>query len=133
MSATKQTLFLPPTFRFLMELTTWVYFIILAFQSEVLYIFGFLASAFCLAVFNFPGDKKQDGPVNIPGYARILNEWISGCLLGMVGAYLLFQEIGLALQIILILLVIIFDRERYFWMLGMRESAPDYVKIIHEY
>ena len=132
MSTAKQAIFLPPVFRFLMELTAWGYFLILAFTVDILYIFVFLLSILLLGLFNFPGDKKKEGPINIPCWTRILNEWFSGGLLGIIGAYLLFQEVGAILQFILILIVIILDRKRYAWFLGFSDAAPDYVTLLRE-
>ena len=132
MSTQKQIIFLPPLFRFLMELTAWGYFIILTFTVDFLYIIVTLISIFLLASFNFSGDKKNDGPINIPGWTRILNEWFSGGLLSIFGAYLLWQEVGAILQIILILFVIILDRKRYYWMLGYSNTAPEYVTVLRE-
>ena len=132
MSTKNQTLFLPPLFRFLMELTAWGYFIILAFTVDILYILVTILSVFLLAVFNFPGDKKENGPVNIPGWTRILNEWFSGGFISIIGAYILWQEVGAVLQFVLILVVIVLDRKRYSWMLGYSD-APDYVTVIQSH
>jgi hypothetical protein len=138
MSINKQTLFLQPLFRFLMELTAWSWFLFLAIialgQSNLvnfaIYFSTLILSIALLATLNFPGDKHKDGPVNIPGWARILNEWFSGGLLSIIGAYLLFQEIGAVLQFILILIVIVLDRKRYAWMLGFSDTAPEYVTML---
>ena len=139
MSARKQAIFLPPVFRFLMELGAWGYFIILGISnlgqdivSSLVYFSVFLLSLLFLAIFNFPGDKRQNGPVNIPGWLRILNEWFSGGLISIIGAYLLFQETGAFLQFVLILIVIVLDRKRYTWMLGFTDTAPEYVTILRE-
>ena len=58
--------YIPPVFRFLTELTTWSWFIIAAFTMNLIYIVGFILSVGLLAVFNTPGDKAKDGPVNVP-------------------------------------------------------------------
>ncbi|MHA1990982.1 MAG: hypothetical protein ACW98A_08460 [Candidatus Hodarchaeales archaeon] len=140
MSTKSQTIFLPPLFRFLMEATAWTYFLFLAINSFgqsdlvnfVIFISILILSIALLATFNFPGDKKKEGLVNIPGWARILNEWFSGGLLSIIGAYLLFQEVGAVLQFVLILVVIVLDRKRYSWMLGFTDTAPDYVTVLRE-
>ncbi|MFW9930297.1 MAG: hypothetical protein ACFFD1_12955 [Candidatus Thorarchaeota archaeon] len=132
MSFTRRIVFLPPIFRFLMELTAWTYFLILAFTVDIIFILGFILSVILLGLFNFPGDKKQNGPINVPGWMRILNEWFSGGLLSIIGAFLLFQEVGAVMQFVLLLIVIIFDKDRYAWMLGLRETAPEYVTILRQ-
>jgi hypothetical protein len=124
--------YLPPLFRFIMELTAWIYFIVLAIYNDVLYIVVFFMSVSCLAIFNFPGDKKIDGPVDVPGWLRIGNEWFSGGLVSIVGAFLLFQLLGVVVQSILILIVIILDRKRYFWMLGLESNPPVYVSMLRK-
>ena len=123
-------LYLPPLFRFFMELTAWLYFIVLAIQDNVLYFVVFIVSAMCLAMLNFPGDKKVDGPVNLPGWARISNELICGGLFGIIGSILLFGDIGMYFQLLLVIITMIFDHQRYLWMLGMRKVAPEYVTMI---
>ena len=132
MNNTQQLIFLPPVFRFLMELTAWFWFLILAFTVNILYIGAFFLSVGLLATFNFPGDKRKDGPINIPGWLRILNEWFSGGILSIIGAWLLFGELGVLIQLILILCVIYFDRKRYYWMLGYKDSAPIYVTALRD-
>ena len=115
-----------------MELTAWFWFLILAFTVNILYIGAFFLSVGLLATFNFPGDKRKDGPINIPGWLRILNEWFSGGILSIIGAWLLFGELGVLIQLILILCVIYFDRKRYYWMLGYKDSAPIYVTALRD-
>jgi len=123
---------LAPLFRLLMELTAWLWFIVLSITVDPLYIVGFLLSAILLGVFNFPGDKTIDGPVNVAGWVRIINEWFSGGLLSIIGAWILFSEIGLIIQIVIFVCVIALDRERYYWMLGFKDSPPNYVSILRK-
>ena len=110
-----------------MELTAWTYFLLLAIVKNPLFFIILIISVLFLALFNYPGDKKIDGPINVHGWLRIANEWVSGGLLGIIGAFLLFQELGALIQSLLVILVIIFDRERYAWMLGFVDQPPIYV------
>ena len=122
--------FLPPLFRLLLELTTWAWFLVLTFQVDLIYILGLLVSLLLLAVFNFPGDKKLKGPVNVPGIVRIGIE-IFSALLGIYAAFILFADVGAILQIVLTLIAFVLDYQRWEWMLGMRSGPPESVTKIH--
>ena len=110
-----------------MELTAWTYFLVLAIVKNPLFFVILMFSVLFLAFFNYPGDKKIDGPINIPGWLRIANELVSGGLLGIIGAFLLFHELGALIQTLLVILVMIFDHQRYAWMLGLVDQPPVYV------
>lgn len=124
--------YLPPIFRFLLELTTWAWFLLLAIQIDPLYILGLIISLLLLAVFNFPGDKNQKGPVEVPGIVRIGIE-IFSAFLGIAGAFILFAEVGAGLQIILTLIAFVLDFQRWAWMLGIRSDPPISVTNIRKY
>ena len=117
---------LPSIFRFLVELTTWGYFIWLAFTVNILYIIGFIFSLALLATFNFPGDKVKEGPVNVSGPARILVEITSG-MLGVYGAFMIFGQLGMFFQAGLTIFAYILDTSRWSWMLGKRSDPPESV------
>ncbi|MFW9905092.1 MAG: hypothetical protein ACFFFH_12210 [Candidatus Thorarchaeota archaeon] len=117
---------IPPIFRFLTEFTTWSWFILAAFTKNLIYITGLILSIGLLAFFNTPGDKAKDGPVNVPGYLRIVIEIFSG-FLGIFGAWILFGVFGLLLQGGLTILTFILDAERWAWFLGIREHPPESV------
>ncbi|MFW9929711.1 MAG: hypothetical protein ACFFD1_09990 [Candidatus Thorarchaeota archaeon] len=120
-------IYLAPTLRFLVELTTWSWFLLAALMKDTVYILFFFLSVFLLAVFNFPGDKMKDGPINVQGWVRISIEAFSA-LLGVFGAWVLFGDIGLLLQLTLTIFVFIVDFERLRWMLGLRKNPPIWVK-----
>jgi hypothetical protein len=120
--SSRSAIFLPPLFRFIVELTTWVWLFLAGFWYLT------IASALALGIFNFPGDKKIEA-IAVPGWFRIAVEIISGSV-GVFAAWLLFGNLAI-LQLILVISAFLLDRERWQWMLGRREIAPDYVKIIH--
>lgn len=125
------SLFISPSLRFIMELTAWLWLLVIGIIIDPLYLILFIVSLSVMATMNYPGDKKHDGPISIPGWLRIFNELVFAGLLSIFGAYLLFGVNGLIVQSIIVLLVIIFDFPRYLWMLGYKENPPDYVTIIH--
>ncbi|MHA2032080.1 MAG: hypothetical protein ACW99Q_22135 [Candidatus Kariarchaeaceae archaeon] len=139
-------LYLAPFFRFLVELTTWVWFLILGlrtFDINILssdvesrisiapwtYLILLLISLIALSQLNFPGDKRNHG-ILVPGWTRIGVEIGSG-LLGIFGAWALFGLFVGVLQTFLTLIAFFFDRERWKWFLGHRQEPPEYVKAIH--
>ncbi|MFW9855511.1 MAG: hypothetical protein ACFFFG_10645 [Candidatus Thorarchaeota archaeon] len=121
---------IPPLFRFLLELTTWLWFIIAAIYVHWIFISGFILSAALLGAFNAPGDKSREGPIPVAGYHRVTIEIFSG-FLGVIGAGVLFKELGLILQLALTVVVFILDYERWAWLLGLRTKPPESVTKIH--
>lgn len=121
------SLFISPTLRFIMELTCWIWLLIAGLTINIIYLGLFLLSVSLMATLNFPGDKKHDGPVSIPGWLRIFNELMFAGLLGIFGSFLLFEINGIIIQSVIVILVIIFDFSRYLWMLGFKNNPPKYV------
>lgn len=114
-------LWLPPTVRFIVEATTWIYLLIYNWYILPL-------SLISLAIFNFPGDKSPEGQsigFNVPGIVRILVEFGSAAL-GIFAAYQISPQLAFYIQLILTILMIILDWHRYMWMLGKAE-VPRYV------
>jgi hypothetical protein len=122
---------IPPLFRLLLELTTWLWFIIAAITVHWIFIGGFILSAALLGAFNFPGDKTREGPISVAGYHRVTIEIFSG-FLGVIGAWVLFKELGLIFQLGLTVLAFILDLERWAWLLGIRPTPPESVTRIHK-
>ncbi len=114
---------LPSFFRFLTELTTWVWLFLAGFWYLT------ILSLVALAAFNFPGDKKVQGII-VPGWIRISIEIFSG-LLGIFGAWVLIGDLGTLFQSILVVVTFFLDRERWKWMLGWHSEAPSYVQAVH--
>ncbi|MFW9779346.1 MAG: hypothetical protein ACFFE8_10880 [Candidatus Heimdallarchaeota archaeon] len=121
---------IPPLFRFLIELTTWLWFIIAAITVHVIFFVGFILSAVLLGAFNAPGDKTREGPINVTGYHRVTIEIFSG-FLGVIGAWVLFKEPGLILQSVVTLVAFTLDFERWAWLLGLRTTPPESITRIH--
>lgn len=114
-------LWLPPSVRFIVEATTWIFLLIYNWYILPL-------SLISLAIFNFPADKKPQGQgigFDVPGIVRILVEFGSAAL-GIFAAYKVSPDLGFYIQCILTILMIILDWHRYLWMLGKAE-VPDYV------
>jgi len=143
---TRGSLYIAPFFRFLVELTTWAWLLILGLRtfdiniidSDVetrisvaswIYLILFLLSLITLSQLNFPGDKRNQG-ILVPGWTRIGVEIGSG-LLGIFAAWALFGTFVGVLQTFLTLIAFFFDRERWKWFLGYRQEPPEYVKAIH--
>ena len=124
---------LPPLFRFIMEITAWLWLFIAVFSIDLFYIIFLCISICSLAFMNFPGDKAKDGPIPVPGFVRIFNELVFAGLFGIISAWILFGQIGLVLQSSLIVIVVIFDYKRYLWMLGYYEIPPIYVTYFKSY
>jgi hypothetical protein len=95
------------------------------------YFLVFLLSAGLLGTFNYPGDKKKSGPVNVGGMTRIGIE-IFSAFLGILGAWILFSSIGFFVQVGLTLVTFTLDRARWSWFLGYRKTPPESVLRIQE-
>lgn len=123
---TKISLILPAIFKFSMEIFSWLWLLIASITVNILFILAFILSIIGMGVFTFPGDKAHDGPVSVPGWIRIYIEIVFVALFGITASYYLFGEIGLILQSILVLLSVAFEFQRYLWMLGFKDSPPEY-------
>jgi len=117
-----------PFFRFIMELTTWIWLI---FTNLYLLAFSILSLAFL----NFPGDKKpaKEGVIGlaIPGKLRVILEILTA-LLGFPAAYFFLGTIGFLLQVLIVLLYIKLDLPRLKWMWGIEKTPPEYVTQLHK-
>ncbi|MCH8907108.1 MAG: hypothetical protein IH840_08465 [Candidatus Heimdallarchaeota archaeon] len=126
--ALKKTVFGPPIFRLLTEVTTWVWLFL------TIWPLAFLAMA-SVALLNFPGDKKpaEMGVIGkaVPGWVRIFVEISSG-MLGIFVAWLLFDAFGFNIQVGLTSFSFYLDRHRWRWMLGRLETPPNYVTATHK-
>jgi len=142
MLATKKSLFLllPPTMRFITELSTWLWLLLAAIY--VCYGFGILLpiSLFSLGFLNFPGDKRSIESKNlgfsVPGWTRISVEILSATM-GLFGAYYFGGYIYVSLavflpQLAVTLITFSLDFKRWMWMLGKRKQAPEYVTVVHK-
>ena len=118
-------LLLPPAFRFIVEITTWVWLLFAGFW------YLSLLSFFVLGIFNVKDDKNFEG-ILVPGYLRVFFEYFSA-FLGILSAYLYFHLLLLAvLQSILVLITFILDKERLKWFLGVNKYPPLYVRPYYE-
>ena len=124
------SLFISPSLLFIMELTAWLWLLVIGITVDPVYVILFIVSLSVMATMNYTGDKKHDGPISVPGWLRIFNELFFAGLLSVFGAYLLFGVNGLIVQLIIVILVIIFDFPRYLWMLGFKKNPPAYVTMI---
>ncbi len=137
-----------PVFRFVVELTTWTWLLVLGivtfninpfnidFNSRMgveswIFLLLLVISLSLLSQFNFPGDKKEHG-ILVPGWIRISIEIFSG-FIGIFAAWFLFTIIGLFSQSILVLLSFFLDRERWKWLLGLRSDPPSFVLALGHY
>ena len=142
MSASKKSLvlFIPPTMRFLTELSTWIWLLLSAIF--VCYGFGILLaiSLTSLGFLNFPGDKRSADSKNIglsvPGWTRVGVEILSAAM-GLVGAYY-FGEYMYSWMVVFLpqlgitLISFYLDFKRWLWMLGRRDQTPEYVTVVHK-
>ena len=120
---------LPPLFRFLAELTTWIVLLITG------YWYFTILSMLIFALVNFNGDKKPEDSemagIYVRGWIRIAVE----LGFGLIGCGLSIYNFNPIISIILcsiILVSFILDRERWMWMLGKRDSPPSYVIYVHK-
>jgi hypothetical protein len=130
-----------PIMRFFVELTTWIWLLMigvgLAIDSErqILPAWVFLLllviSMFLLSQLNFPGDKKPHGKM-VKGEIRIIVEVFSS-LLGILGAWILFDNFGVLLQTVFTLTSFYLDLDRWKWFLGRNELPPSYVIALGHY
>jgi len=124
-----------PIMRFFVELTTWIWLLLIGLglviesESQIIPAWVFLLllvlSVVLLSQLNFPGDKKPHGKM-VKGEVRILIEVFSA-LLGIFGAWILFDILGVFLQTGLTLLSFYLDLDRWKWFLGKNEEPPEYV------
>ena len=134
----KGILLLPPTMRFIVELSTWTWLILAGFKYSLSWyyaIFWVLAvvSIASLASLNYPGDKrdasaKQIG-LTVPGWLRVSIEFISGSL-GVTAAFFYVGLAGGIPQLTVTLVAFFLDRKRWMWMFGILAEPPDYVTIV---
>ena len=120
---------LPPLFRFLAELTTWIVLIITGFWYFT------VLSMLTFALVNFNGDKKakdsEMAGIYVKGWIRILIELGFG-LIGCGFSIYYFDAIVAIILCSIIVLSFFLDRERWLWMLGKRDDPPAYVIYVHK-
>ena len=121
------SILLPAIFKFTTEMTTWIWLLILCFTDSFYFLIPFLLSIACMALFAFPNDKPKDGPILVPGWTRILIEIIFIFIFGLYASFLLFGLMGLSFQSFLAFFTIIFEFQRYLWMLGLKPSQAKYL------
>ncbi len=146
MAEIREALHIAPIMRFVLELTTWVWSLLLGLptfgvgiiDSQVqmdfepwIYLGLLIISIFLLSQFNFPGDKKPHGKM-VTGWQRILVEIFSAGL-GIFAAWILFGILGLLFQLALTIFAFILDRERWKWFLGFRKEPPSFVLALGHY
>ena len=117
----------PSIFKFSTEITTWIWLLILCFTNTFYFLILFILSIACMSLFAFPNDKPKDGPILVPGWTRILIEIMVIFLFGLYALFLLFGLMGLAFQSFLVFFTVIFEFQRYLWMLGFKSSQPEYL------
>lgn len=125
--SSNSSVWMPAIVKFSMEMTTWLWLLMATFLVNILFIVLLILSIAGMGFTGFPGDKAHDARFLIPGWLRISIELILVALFGIVASYYLFGSIGLLLQSLLVLLTIIFEFQRYLWMLGFRNSPPAYI------
>ena len=129
-----------PFFRFVMELTTWIWLVITIFQSltavaQYTAIGLLLFSVGSLSLLNYPGDKRpvEEGVIGmaIPGKVRVLLEIFTG-LLGLFFSLILLGLLGVVLQFVIFFMYLRFDTERISWLWGWQTYPPEYVTKMHQ-
>ena len=130
-----------PIMRFLVELSTWIWLLMISLGLAIdssrhtlpdwLFFLLLLLSLGMLSQLNFPGDKKPHGK-SVRGEVRIFVEIFSS-LLGIIGAWILFDNLGAFLQLLLTLFSFYLDLDRWKWFLGRNEVPPDYVIALGNY
>jgi hypothetical protein len=130
-----------PIMRFLVELTTWVWLLLISLGLAIdstrhtlpnwFFFLLLLLSLVLLSQLNFPGDKKPHGKM-VRGEIRIFVE-IFSAILGIFGAWILFNSLGVVLQLALTLLSFYLDLDRWKWFLGKNEVPPNYVIALGNY
>ena len=130
-----------PIMRFLVELSTWLWLLLVGLGLAVdtgrqilpswFFLILLVLSLALLSQLNFPGDKKPHGKM-VGGEVRISVE-IFSALLGIFGAWTLFGTSGIFFQLILTLFSFYFDRDRWKWFLGMNTEPPDFVIALGNY
>lgn len=120
---------LPPLFRFLAELTTWIVLLITG------YWYFTIVSMLTFALVNFNGDKKPKDTempgIYVRGWIRIAVELGFG-LVGCGFSIYYFETIISIPLCTIILASFVLDRERWLWMLGKRVNPPAYVIYVHK-
>ncbi|MHA2224711.1 MAG: hypothetical protein ACXAC8_05880 [Candidatus Hodarchaeales archaeon] len=141
MNGFQNSLHLAPVMRFAVELTTWIWLLLIGIQvvdtqerlvfDSWVFLVLFVLSIFLLSQLNFPGDKKPHGKM-VTGWQRITVEVFSSSL-GMFAAWVIFGMIGVFFQIGISFFSFYLDRERWKWFLGFREEPPEYVLALGNY
>lgn len=123
----KDKLWLPPAFRFITELATWILLLIYKWPLIIL-------SVPLLSMLNYPGDKRsvEQGVTGlaVPGWIRISVEFFSA-ILGIFAAFMVFGVIGLGLQTLITSFSFFLDKDRWLWMLG-KKDIPDFVTYVYK-
>jgi hypothetical protein len=130
-----------PIMRFLVELTTWIWLLMISLGLAIdssrhalpnwFFFLLLLLSLGMLSQLNFPSDKKPHGKM-VRGEIRIFVEIFSS-ILGIFGAWILFDNLGGFLQLVLTLISFYLDLDRWKWFLGRNEVPPDYVIALGNY
>ena len=124
-----------PIMRFLVELSTWLWLLLVGLGLAVdtgrqilpswFFLILLVLSLAFLSQLNFPGDKKPHGKM-VGGEVRISVE-IFSALLGIFSAWFLFGVSGVSIQLIFTLFSFYLDLDRWKWFLGRKENPPDHV------
>ena len=125
--SSNSSVWIPAIVKFSMEMTTWLWLFIATFTVNILFIILLFLSIIGLGLTGFPGDKAHDAKFLVPGWLRIIIELIFVALFGIIASNYLFGLIGFILQSLLVFMTIIFEFQRYLWMLGFRDSPPAYI------
>ncbi|MHA1975448.1 MAG: hypothetical protein ACW98F_08105 [Candidatus Hodarchaeales archaeon] len=130
MSEIRNIVHIAPVMRFVVELTTWTWLILLGIQvvddsermifDSWIFLILLLLSLFLLSQMNFPGDKKPHGKM-VTGWQRILVEIFSASL-GIFAAWVIFGPLGVMFQTGISILSFFLDRERWKWFLGIEKN-----------
>ena len=130
-----------PIVRFFLELTTWIWLLLIGLGLAVgsnrqilpawVFLLLLVISLVLLSQFNFPGDKKPHGKM-VRGEVRILVE-VSSSILGIIGVWILFGTFGSFFQLILTIYSFYLDRDRWKWFLGKNKEPPIYVLALGHY
>ncbi len=123
----KDKLWLPPAFRFITELTTWIWLLI--YKWPLIFL-----SIPLLSMLNYPGDKKpaEQGVIGlaVSGWIRISVEVFSA-ILGIIAAFMVFNMIGLIFQTIITIFSFFLDKDRWLWMFG-KKDIPNFVTYVYK-
>ena len=122
--------YFPPVLRFLvLELANWIIYFILAITKDFLWLIPLLLIIISHTVFNVKGDKKFNGPILVPGWIRAIIEiGFLGSML-VIGCFILFEPIASFIAVNLVIAVVVYDRNRYAWLMNYSKEPPLYVKL----